>query len=214
MTNQHDTAASAVDQENNDLIAAAHNIFEGGKNELTLSTGKVAVIRPAKMKQLTGMMKFFRDVIGALSQSQLAQMIGIISEAQRKQIDAGEDPRNIDLRQLAQNELLHGDTFGSVSIISLLLEAVSTYLPDFVVMFTNLTKEDYEELDIDEGALLIMGIISLNYDFFSQRLLPVFLGFMKSVLQQAGVASANLPASVQNAKLQNAGNKGGANPKA
>ena len=171
--------------QSNDMLLAVNAIFNEGKNDVVLKSGKTVTIRPATMGQLPLVMLFFGDVMVGIDPSNFALLVDSIVHTQKLAIARGEDPNNIDLRELATDELV-SKAFNHTSLLSLLLSAVFQHLPKLVTAFTNLTEEEFRSLELDEGALVAGGIFTLNYSFFTQSLLPILTAFMQSWASKSG----------------------------
>lgn len=177
-----------VVREGDDLIAATFALFEQGASTFTItnpdgSPGKLVEIYPAKMKHMAQVMRFFSDVAGALQESDLVKIIDLIASKQQQYMAEGKNPRSLNLKEVIAQEGASG-AISNANLITLLLEAVFGYLPGVVAIFTNLTEEEFEELDFDHGALVAFGIFTVNYDFFIRRVLPTFLGFIRSLARE------------------------------
>lgn len=174
-------ATSTTDpvNENSDLALAATAIFGGASNSFTTRAGKPAVIKPATMKQLPLVLKFFKTVLDGMDQNSVIALVEMYSERQRAAIVAGRNPHQIDIEESTSGELVR-KTFGNVSLLAQLLAAASEELPELVAGFTNLTEAEYEALEPSEGMTIVGGIFSLNYGFFTQSCAPILQAFMKS----------------------------------
>lgn len=186
-------AAPAPDTSATDLMLAATAIFDGGKNTFTARSGKEVVIQPATMGHISRVMLFFSGVVSTMDPSSFAQLIDSVVHAQKMAIARGEDPSNVNLRELATDELVN-KAFGHTSLLTQLFASVFDLLPDLVAAFTNLSSEEYRSLDPDEGMLIAGGIFLLNYRFFTQSLLPMLTAFMKSWASKKGAATPVVPA--------------------
>lgn len=177
-------SGQATPDEQNDLMLAAFALFENGDSSFTIPrTGQQITISPAKMKQMPSIMRFFHRVVGALETSDLKKLVDIVSAEQRKLIAEGKTPAEIDIRSLVTGDVVD-KAFGNVSIISLLGAAAFEHLPDFVPLFTNLNADEFGELEFDEGMLIAGGIFILNYGFFTQRLRPILMGFIRALASE------------------------------
>jgi hypothetical protein len=157
-------------------------IFEEGKTTFKVpSSGKIVKIGAATMESLSLVMEFFKLVAGALETHQMATLIDLVGDEQKKLIARGIDPRKANLNDLATAELVT-KAFGNISIISVLMAALFDHLPKFAVAFTDLSEEEFKKLEYDEGVLVVMGIFVLNYHFFIRRLLPMCVGFIRSTV--------------------------------
>ena len=85
------------------------------------------------------------------------------------------------------------DASGNVTVNlhnpEVLLQLISK-LPDdiasVVTMLTNLTMEQYEGLDIDEGLEVVQQIIKENRAFFTEKVLPKLTSLMAGVTASGG----------------------------
>ena len=177
--------SESSEQEANDLVLAATQIFDHGGTQFPSSLGKTIVIQPAKIKQVGDIMKFFADVTKALKGSDLIRIIDVVASKQHHLAAAGMNPRNLDLKAILAED---GAEMGldNVTLISLLFQSVFEHLPKFVASFTNLTPDEFDKLDTDEGMLTVFGIFAVNYDFFIQRVLPLLAGFIQSMAREKG----------------------------
>ena len=183
-----DAAKREAAAESTDLALAANAIFSGGQNTVQLQSGQVVTIRPATMAQLPQIMTFFGGVLDGMDPSQLAQLIDSVVHAQRIAIAKGADPTQIDLRELTSEELVT-KVFGHTSLLTSLLAATFTLLPEMVESFTDMTAAEFRGLGLDEGALVAGGVFMLNYHFFTHSLPPILRGFMKSLASKKGPTS-------------------------
>lgn len=171
-----------------DILLAAIAVFDGGKNSFTSRSGKEVVIRPAAMAHLAPCMHFFAGVVSALDPNDLAQLIDAIVYRQKQAIAQGEDPNNINLRELSSLELV-SKASSHVNIFASLMAGVFHLLPTLVPTFTNLTEAEYSAMELDEGMLVAGGIFLLNYRFFTQSLPPMLTVFMRSWASKKGVTA-------------------------
>lgn len=165
------------------MLAAAFAIFDQGGSHFTTKSGKEVHIFPAKVKQLTRIMQFFHQVSGALENSDLVKLVDSISEKQRQHMAAGLNPRALNIKELIAADGA-GIALNNASIISLLLQSIFEYLPGLVAVFTDVTEEEFGEFDLDEAAMVTFGIFSVNYDFFIQRVLPLLVAFIQSLVRE------------------------------
>jgi len=170
-------------REGEDLLAAAFAIFDQGGTRFTTKSGKEVNIFPAKVKQLTKIMQFFHQVSGALENSDLVKLVDSISEKQREHMAAGLNPRALNIKELIAADGA-GIALNNASIISLLLQSIFEYLPGLVSVFTDVNEEEFGEFDLDEAAMVTFGIFSVNYDFFIQRVLPLLVAFIQSLVRE------------------------------
>lgn len=182
-----DTAIDAgVGNPVSDMLIAAQTIFTDGVNEYTRDDGKVIKLKTAKMKNLAVITRFMNAVVSKVDQKALAAIVTSIIVRQKEALAKGEDPNKIDVRAMAEAVLMKGaprDDAGrsefiverSVNYASLLFSltaAMLEELPDVVPSFTNLTKDEFEDMDPAEAAIIAGGVFMMNYRFFIQSLRP------------------------------------------
>lgn len=156
----------------NALMQSADDLFAGtGSHEITLRTGKKVVIKSAKVKQLRQITAFVQTFLAALDQSAIAGIIAKVSKHQEDAINAGTDPYKLETRQVIT------DLIGEGGAISQLLQLGVDELPKLIPIFTDLSIEDVDELELDEAAVVGLGIFGRNYHFFIQQVAPVILAY-------------------------------------
>lgn len=165
--------------ETQDLSLAATAVFGGSDNTPRLRSGRELIIRPAKTKQLPMVIRFFERVILSIDAESLGALVEMFADRQREAIAEGQDPKKIPLEEMSGVELVT-KAFGKVSLFTQLFIAVADELPTLAETFTNLSAEEYGDLDADEGMLVAAGIFMQNYDFFSRTLPPILTAFMQS----------------------------------
>lgn len=171
--------SQAIANEDSDLILAATAIFGGTKNQFTLKSGKEVVIRPAGMKETSLIVRFFQTLMNNIDPELIGGLVELIAERQKAAIIAGQDPNNIDMAALSGVELVTR-TLEKANLLMEVMAVSMEQLPGLAPIFTNLTLDEYEALELDEGLLVAGGIFMLNYSFFTQKLPPLFKVFMKS----------------------------------
>lgn len=181
-----------------DLALAANAIFNGGANSFAMDNGKVVEIRPAKMKQMTDVMGFFKALVSRLEPGQLGRIIEFIAKRQREAMAAGKKPTDIDLMTLLREMVdRNGDDAQGIegeemvvrgietsSLFFDMLGAVLEEMPRLIPSFTNLTVAEFEEMDLAEATAVIGGIFMVNYRFFTQSLRPILLAFGVGVMRK------------------------------
>lgn len=161
----------------NDLALAARSIFLGGQTSFALNDGRVVNIDPAKMKHLPLVMNFFGALVSRIDTGALVEIIETIADKQKLAMLAGKAPNEINLQELATGDLVT-KLVGRSSLVMTLLGAVTAELPTLAPVFSNLTQAEYEDLTMEEGALVAGGIFLVNYRFFTQSLRPLLAEFI------------------------------------
>lgn len=173
-----------------DLSLAAIAIFDGGQSEIALPDGKKAIIKPATMRQLPTIIKFFQTVVESMDSESLGALIEVLADKQRDIIAEGGDPSKVKVEEIAGTELVRG-YLTKVNLLAELFAAALSALPPAVTAFTNLSEDEFNDLSPDYGILIVGGIFTQNYAFFTQSLPPILTAFMRS---QAGKRAASQPA--------------------
>lgn len=152
------------------MLNAVHELFADTGSSMTLPLSKIDVeFSPAKFKHIEEITLLFSALVQGLSSSELKGVMEMVSAQQEGQVNAGVSPYAID------TELLVKQATGNGSLALKMLSGISGQLPHLVAMFTNLTPEEFGELDVDESMMVAFHIFSRNYSFFTQRLLPVIV---------------------------------------
>lgn len=176
-----------------DLAAAAQAIFANGVNSFALDDGFVVEIHPATMKHIPAVMSFFQALMGRMDQGQLAALIDRIVTKQQEAVKAGKNPLAVDMKELANEALtagsndtanLVGSSIETASLILNLTAAVLEELPKVIPVFTNISVDRYEDMTMDEAALIAGGVFIVNYRFFMQSLRPVLMSFLAGVMRK------------------------------
>ena len=210
-----------------DLALAASAIFTGGVNSFALDNGKTVEIHPAKMKHLTEVMGFFRALVSRLQPGQLGTIIEFIAKRQREAMASGKRPTDIDLMTLLREMVdrkgddalgLEGEEMvvrgiETSQLFFDMLGAVLEEMPRLIPLFTNITIEEWDELDLAEATAVIGGIFMVNYRFFTQSLRPILLAFAVGLMRKhlAEVTKSPTPISSKTTNATNGQKRQGGN---
>jgi len=190
-----------------DLVAASRVIFQQNLAEFPLESGKVIKIKPAKVGQLSVIMEFFNALINRVDPQQLATLVAFIAERQKAAIARGDNPYALDLRTEIATMLMEGTgvevdslvvakkALGQSSMMLSMMSAVLELIPTVIPAFCNVSKEEWDDLEIDEAMVVVGSIFMVNYSFFMQRLLPVLTGFAASVIARRVQEATKVPAT-------------------
>jgi hypothetical protein len=177
----------------NGLRLVAETIFtDGNYGEFTLKDGKTSVvIQMAKVKHIAIITDFLGDIVNVLGKEEhVAELLAVVVNAQEEAIRLGGSPRKLSTDMIVAAALgmkageamdpklvtARGGMIGAI-LVRLLGHAVGSFATH-AARFTNLTPEQFEELDIDEGVLVVGAIFMANYSFFTQTLPPVLQAFL------------------------------------
>lgn len=159
---------SSPGADKNDLSAAADVLFGTEENPILLRDGRTIIIGTGKIAHVGLLLSFFNALVEELSKDDIITLVKLIEEQRTKEQAAKKEgavppvPKTIeDLVQQA---------FSRSSLLVAVFQATNRTLPAIVAALTKLTKEEYENLDMDEGILLAVSIFQLNYSFFSRNL--------------------------------------------
>lgn len=190
------------------MAITASALFADDANNVTLNDGRVVNVRRGKAKHLPLLIRLFKTLLANMSEKEMVSLVGILSDRQRALLQKGIDPVKAPASSLADtteeirasiNEYFGDDAvkkavhnaFSNSSLIMTMFGAVAEVLPDMVEGLTdNLTKDDYEDLDVDEAIRVVASIVMVNYGFFSKSLPPIIRSFMGEMA--ARVQTANL----------------------
>lgn len=165
----------------------------GDYGQFTLRDGRTLVVKMAKTRQIGELTTFFKSVAGAVPDTDFGQLLAIVAEAQTIALKKSGgvktlDPRQISLQLLAATALgitpENADNLDYKDVVKRgsnvtgilvgILGAILGEVAVFASYFTNLSKDEFLDLDIDEGALALGAVFMANYSFFSQTLPPIF----------------------------------------
>jgi len=176
------------------LATSLEVLFGGAATTATLRDGTEIEFRPAKMKHLGALITVFETAVSALSTEEFEDLLALIVERQEASQQAGKSVNDVDISDFAKLAEIGKH---NMALVSKLFHALLDILPKVVPLFTNLTSEQYDNLLIDEGILVPVGIVGVNYPFFTQSLLPALIGSFSSMTQKRMEAQATKIASRQ-----------------
>lgn len=157
-------------KQQNHLLAAVDELFANTQSTVTLRSGQVVQIYPAKVKHLRSIVDYVSEFVGGFQESELVQLIAKVSKRQEQAIDAGESPYTLDTESIVK------EVAGEADLIMRLVQSGVEALPKYVTLFSDMTVEQFEDLELDEAAVIGFAIFGRNYHFFTQQALPVILG--------------------------------------
>lgn len=172
------------------LATVVGELFGGAKTTLNLADGTVVMFHRAKFKQIAAVTRLFQELINAVPRDAFMELLATIAMAQKESMREGRSADDISMNTLN----LLDKAFGENSITLNLFATVMDKIPQFIPQFSDMSAAAFEELEIDEALLVAVGVVASNYDFFTQKLLPL----LKSVMQGSwsrSAASANVTAT-------------------
>jgi hypothetical protein len=163
----------------NSLLQATADLFAGMEGDTAVLSDKREVnIRTAKVKQLRDITAFIQGFLGRLEGSQVVDLIDKLSIYQQKKIAEGVSPY-----QMGTKEMIL-EIIGSANVLSVVLDAAVTELPKLLPIFSSLSAEEVDELELDDATVVAFHIFGKNYHFFSRQVLPLIRGCIESLRQK------------------------------
>lgn len=161
------------------LLNAAHELFADVASTTVLPTSGIKVtFFPAKFRHLDEITQLYASIVSGFTNTELTSMMKTVSAQQEDLIKEGVSPYLTDPAGLVKQALGDG---GSMTLK--LLNGLTDVTPKLVSMFSDLTAEQFKDLEMDEVALVVYAIFARNYNFFTQRLLPLIAVFTANHLK-------------------------------
>lgn len=157
-------------EDTNAMLSAMDELFEGTHDTVTLSTGREIPIKPAKVKHLRQITQFVQDFVNQFEGQELLTLLSGVSQIQQQKISEGVSPYSLNTGEVVKQVAGHA---------SLLLRIFQSGVDSFsrlAPVFSDITVEEFEDLDMDDAALVVFAIFGRNYHFFTLRVLPVIQG--------------------------------------
>jgi uncharacterized protein YkvS len=155
------------------LLNAVHELFGDVASSCTLPTSNLTVnFFPAKFRHLDEITQLYSEIVSGLTNSELTSMMKEVSKRQEGLINEGVSPYLTDPTGIVQEVMANG---GSLALK--LVSGLTGVTPKLAAMFTDLTEEQFKDLELDEVMLVVYAIFARNYNFFTQRLLPLIAVF-------------------------------------
>jgi hypothetical protein len=177
------------------LASVVDEIFGDSRTDFTLKSGKLVTFQPAKLRQLGSIVEFLRLLLDRISPDALTSLLQAIANEQEKALEQGKSHN--DVRMEAVN--LITKALGHNSLILGVLASTIEYLPPLISSFCDMTTEEVDNIDLDDMTVVVMGILSVNYSFFTQSLPPIvrsaFQGW-QAKNKQSGISMDALQESV------------------
>ena len=172
------TASNPVETQNA-MMSAADELFDGSYDVVILSDSRKVAIKAAKVKHLRQVTEFVQTFIQNFEPEELVTLLQRVSERQQNLIAGGSSPYSLNTSELVKE--VAGEASLLLRIVNTGIEAFAKLAP----IFSEITEEEFEDLELDDAALLVFGIFGRNYHFFTQRVLPVIQGSIAHRMMQA-----------------------------
>jgi hypothetical protein len=154
------------------------------------------VCRPAKMRQLTLIIEVFETVVNRIDAESLGAIVELVADAQRAQLGQGQDPNDLPYAGMTATEIVNRAK-ERVNVVALLTTSLLGEMPKIAQAFSDVSSEEYDQLDLDEGMSLLLAIFTVNYSFFIQSLPPMFSAYMQTWASKNPEKSAAVRAIVK-----------------
>lgn len=177
------------------LATSLTALFAGTSTKAPLRSGREVTFLPAKMRHLNKLIEVFETALNSVSQEEFEDLINLIVDQQAAAQASGKDATDIDVAEAVRVGKYN------MTLVRKMFVACTTILPQIVPLFTDLSSDEYDDLEIDEGILVPVGIIAVNYPFFTQNLLPALSGLFSSMMRErARMQVTQNASSMQNAR--------------
>lgn len=164
--------ASREPAEDTSLSPAVEILFGTEENPLKLRDGREIVVKKGKVAHVGLLLDFFNALVQNMSRDDIVTLVALIEERRQKEA-AGTSTEVPTIEELVEK------AFARSSLLVSLFHATVSTLPAIVSALTPLSKDEWQELDMDEGCVVAVTVFQVNYAFFSQNLphaMKAFLG--------------------------------------
>lgn len=162
------------------ILAALGDLFAGSTDHVALPSRVKAgaddvCFYAAKFRHLGEIGVLLQSMLSNFNVSEVKTLLATVSKQQEDKINEGVSPYRLHTEEIVKAAV------GDGSLVAKLLQGATQTLPQLAPMFSNLTAEEFSELDLDEAGIVAYGILAHNYSFFTQRLLPVIAASIASL---------------------------------
>lgn len=179
------------------MVPTATALFSDGVARVPSRTlARDVVCRTAKMRQLTFLIEVFETIVNRIDAESLGAIVEMVADAQRGQLDKGQDPNDLPYAGLTATEIVN-KVKGRINVVAMLMTALLSEMPRIAQEFSDVSEAEYNQLDLDEGMSLLLAIFTVNYSFFTQSLPPMFSAFMQTWASKNPEKSAAVRAIVK-----------------
>jgi hypothetical protein len=136
------------------------------------------------MKNLRGMIEVVSAALGSLSDQEMSSLLEVVAQVQKNNVKAGKSATEMKVEDVVEMGKCN------LALVQKMVYGCLDVLPQWVSELTNLTADEYDQLLIDEAFLVPVGIVAVNYPFFTQSLLPAFAVTFASAAKNKAPAQA------------------------
>ena len=172
------------------LASTLDELFGGSRTEFTLKSGTVVTFKPAKLRQLGAITTFLQVILERVPADKLTALLQSIANEQQKAIDAGKSHNDLQMEAVS----MVTKAMGHNSLILGVLSHTIDLLPALIGSFTTLSDDEVEEIDLDDMVVVIMGILAVNYSFFTHSLPPIVQSALRGWQAKKNQSETNLGA--------------------
>lgn len=146
--------------------------------------------RACKVKHIGPLTKLVQAMAMGLGDEEMVKVLDYVSGKQQEKLAAGVNAYALDTEALVNEVVVTG------SLIGQLLAGAADLLPRYVSTFTNLTEEEYGNIDPIQGCLVAYGIFARNFSFFTRNMPLISRAFIAVFQQRLGKINSAKKASV------------------
>lgn len=158
------------------LEQVVDELFSQARTTLTLRSGTEVVFKSASYKHIGKITRLFEQLLNRVPADKLGTLIDMIVSEQKNLLLAGKSVNDLDLGATA----LVKEAVGNSSLLLSVFANVSDVLPEAVEMFSTISQDAFNELEIDEAMLVAVGVVARNYSFFIQTVRPILVNVMRA----------------------------------
>lgn len=126
----------------------------------------------AKVKHLSKMIQLFSGIISSFDELTFSEILQMIATKQAEAVAEGRSPHDVSIT----NEDVLKVAMDYRSVLVTVVTRLIDHLGPFVEIFSSISDEQFQDLDIDQATLVVLAIIGMNYSFFTQTLPPALKG--------------------------------------
>ncbi len=156
------------------MEAVMAGLFGGTATTLTLRDERVVTFKEAKVKEVAVITRLFQRLLDSIPRDKFATMLQMIVDSQVQAMADGKSQNDLSLNATKLIE----EALGENSLLLTVFSNVIDMLPDAIPHFTDISKEIYEDLSLDEAVCVAAGVVAVNYGFFTRTLPPL----LKSII--------------------------------
>lgn len=166
----------AAKEEGNNLAGAVETLFGSADAPVLLRSGKTVVVQQGKVRHLGLLLEFFNVLVSRMDRQQITTLVALYEDRKKAEefkkkvsaaLQAGETLPDAPEQS---TESLVDKAFDRSALLLTLLNCVNDVLPKIISGMSNVTAEEFDDLDLDEGAAVAYAVFTVNYGFFSRNL--------------------------------------------